>query len=392
MTIPNGPDAAAPSGCSAVTAMADAACRWLDSLSADQKNEALYPGPTSASRESQEADRERTTWFYTPTDHGGLPLGRQRPAQRQLAMKLLAGGLTLEGYVVAATIIGLENVLDRIEGFQAQFNRERGRDSGLFYVRVFGDPRETPTWGWRFAGHHLSVNYLIVDGDVASSTPLFLGADPASAPLPGGAHLRPLGGIEDLARRFAGTLSQSQQSRMQLLDRAVSDIVTGNRAVLEDGAQAMHMRDLWRDRSTDDELTQLLDQLDAQAQADSKFTAADHRTMAYHATPNGLSAAELDADQRELLRALARAATASPVVTSPVQTAWDDEVLSGLHIAWGGPVAAHGPIYFRLQGPRLLYEYDNTQRGANHAHTVLRDPANDFGMDTLRSHYARFAH
>lgn len=368
--------------------MAAAACQWLDSLSADQKREALYAGPTS----SPAAERERTTWFYTPTNHGGLPLGHQRPAQQQLAMKLLATGLTLEGYVAAAAIIGLENVLDRIEDFQMQWDRERGRDSGLFYVRLFGDPRQNPTWAWRFAGHHLSINYLITDGNVASNTPFFLGADPASAPLPGGTYLSPLGGIEHLARRFASTLNQSQRAQMQLLDRAVSDIVTGNRAVLEDGDEMIHMQNLWRGSFTDAELVKRLDELDTRAETNSAFTAADHRLMSYRSTPKGISANDLATDQRELLRALARAATAGPIITDPKQTAWDDAALSGLHIAWGGPLTSHGPIYFRLQATRLLYEYDNTQRDANHAHTVLRDLANDFGIDILRSHYDQFPH
>ena len=368
--------------------MAVAACQWLDSLLAEQKRDGLYPGPSS----SRSAERERTTWFYTPTDHGGLPLGLQRPAQQQLAMKLLASGLTLEGYVVAATIVGLENVLDRIEDFQMQWDRERGRDSGLYYLRVFGDPRQDQTWAWRFGGHHLSINYLIIDGVVASNTPFFLGADPASAPLPGGTQLRPLGGIEDLARGFASSLSASQQSRMQLLGRAVSDIVTGNRAVVKDGDEMIHIQNLWRGQFSDPALGEHVDDLDSRAETSSAFTPADHRIMAYHAAPSGISSSELTVGQCELLRALARAATASALVTNAEQTSWDDAALPGLHIAWGGPLSAQGPLYFRLQAPRLLYEYDNTQRDANHVHTVLRDPPNDFGADTLQRHYARFPH
>ena len=60
--------------------MAAAACQWLDSLSADQKREALYPVPAS----NPAAERERTTWFYTPTNHGGLPLAKLKPAEPEL--------------------------------------------------------------------------------------------------------------------------------------------------------------------------------------------------------------------------------------------------------------------------------------------------------------------
>ena len=60
----------------------------------------------------------------------------------------------------------LENVLDHTEGFTVRFDRERGRDPGLYYLRVFGDPRGRQPWGWRFGGHHVSLNNLVVDGQL----------------------------------------------------------------------------------------------------------------------------------------------------------------------------------------------------------------------------------
>ena len=42
-----------------------------------------------------------------------------------------------------------------------------------------------------------------------------------------------------------------------------------------------------------------------------------------------------------------------------------------------------------IQGHRLLVEYDNTTRDANHVHTVWRDPVGDFGMDLLGAHRRR---
>ena len=57
-------------------------------------------------------------------------------------------------------------------------------------------------------------------------------------------------------------------------------------------------------------------------------------------------------------------------------------------LAWAGPVAPGQPVYYRLQGPGLLIEYDNVQRGANHAHSVWRNPESDFGLDVLAAHRA----
>src|SRR4051812_10135490 len=89
-----------------------AAAAWLESLTEEQRRAGWWAGPGDAS-----AERERLRWFYTPTDHGGVPLGEQRPAQQQLAMRLLAAGLSREGYVTVATVIGWENVLDLYEDF-----------------------------------------------------------------------------------------------------------------------------------------------------------------------------------------------------------------------------------------------------------------------------------
>ncbi|HVV18439.1 MAG TPA: DUF3500 domain-containing protein, partial [Pseudonocardiaceae bacterium] len=105
--------------------MVDAARVWLDSLDAAQRTAAILPWP------SQD---ERHRWFYTPTDHGSLPLAAMRPAQQRLAMRLLATGLSEAGYVTASTIMGLENVLDRTEGWQVDWGRERGRDPQLYWL------------------------------------------------------------------------------------------------------------------------------------------------------------------------------------------------------------------------------------------------------------------
>jgi hypothetical protein len=60
--------------------------------------------------------------------------------------------------------------------------------------------------------------------------------------------------------------------------------------------------------------------------------------------------------------------------------------LREVHLAWAGSIAIGEPHYYRLQGPRFLAEWDNTQRGANHGHSVWRDPVNDVGLDVLTTH------
>jgi Protein of unknown function (DUF3500) len=372
----------------AAARMAAAAADWLEALHPAQRALATGGAPSP----DAEADAERRRWFYTPTDHGGLTLGAQRPAQQRLALRLVAAGLSTAGYVTVATIIGLDNVLDQVEGWSVDWGRERGRDPGLYYLRVFGEPGGTGAWGWRFGGHHVSLNNLIADGEVRSVTPCFLGADPAVSPLLGPAPLRPLAGAEDLARELVRSLDPGQAAGAILLDRAPNDISGGNRSELADGDRMMYLRELWRRPFAEPELAERIAAMDAEGERASGYDDQDYQRLSLSSEPKGLAARYLDAGQREILRALLGAYLGRvPDGLSPQVQYADDAALDGVHFAWAGPTGAMGPgqpLYYRLQGPRLLIEYDNVQRQANHAHSVWRDPESDFGYDVLGAHLA----
>lgn len=366
--------------------MAEAASAWLSSLTAEQRT--VAHGTVPAYDNSLDAERRR--WFYTPTDHGGLTVHQQRPAQQRAAMKLVATGLSMAGYVTIATTMGLENVLDRVEGFVTRFDRERGRDPGLYYLRVFGKPGGDGPWGWRFGGHHVSLNNLVVDGELVATTPCFMGADPASAPLLGGTVNRPLAAVEDLARELIRSLTADLAARAVLLDQAPSDFVTANRTTVSEGDQVIPLVGIWRDERFADDTEQV--KLQALSDAIDKaagLTSDDHRTVAYTAAPKGVPGRDLDSSQRELLLSLLGTYFGRvPDSVSPLAS-YDDSALDAVHFAWAGPTQPGQPHYYRLQGPRLLIEWDNTQRGANHAHSVWRDPEADFGLDVLAQHRAK---
>jgi len=63
-----------------------------------------------------------------------------------------------------------------------------------------------------------------------------------------------------------------------------------------------------------------------------------------------------------------------------------------LAFAWAGSTEPGERHYYRVQGPDLLIEHDNTQGGGNHIHSVWRNPANDFGDDLLAAHYRAVRH
>jgi Protein of unknown function (DUF3500) len=367
--------------------MSEAAVRWLASLDEAQRSRALFGAPSPA--DAGRMPTERTTWFYTPTDHGGLPLGEQRPAQQGLAMRLLATGLSQAGYATAAVVIGLENVLDRAERWTRDWGRERGRDPGLYYVAVFGLPGGD-AWGWRFGGHHLSLNYTVIGGRVTSCTPSFIGANPARTGLLADGTLAPLGNLESAARLLALSLRDRGAAGAFLHPRAVSDIVSGNRAYVDDGDEMIHMQDLWRARFADERLRGLVDQVDVVAESASGYGQADHRRLAITPQPKGIAGGDLTAAERGLLSTLARGYLGRfpDEVAGPWLAGYQSpDGLDGLHFAYAGAAAPAGPVYYRLQDTRLLAEYDNTQDDANHAHSVVRDLASDFGADTLAAHW-----
>ena len=365
------------------TTMAAGAERWLDSLDADQQPIAQWDFP---------ADHERRQWFYTPTDHGGLTLGQMSPSQQRLAFRLLASGLSHAGYVTMATIIGLENVLDHLEGFTASWNHPRGRDPQRYYVRVFGDPAGG-TWSWRAGGHHISLNFTILDGAVAGTTPLFLGADPASSPLLGPHPLRPLEGVEDLARELARSLDAAQRPRAVVTPHAPSDLVLVNRASLSDGDGPLPLQDIWRGRLPG-EFHDLAVRIQDAADAAIPLTVADRTAMSFSTAPKGLAAREMTADQREMLETLLRRyVDRLPDALADEEAAkFAGDHLDDVHLLWAGSLEPGVAHYYRLHSPRLIAEYDNTARGANHVHTVWRNPHGDFADDVLRRHHATHDH
>ncbi len=357
-------------------AMAEAARAWLGTLSAEQRPVAVGQPPVGA-------DGERRRWFYTPTDHGGLTLHQQRPAQQQAAMRLVASGLSGPGFVTVATVIGLENVLDHRDDFSVRFDRERGRDPGLYYLRVFGEPGSS-VWGWRFGGHHVSLNNLIVDGELVATTPCFLGADPASSELLGGAVNRPLARVEDLGRELVRSLGPEERRRAILSAKPPADLVTANRTTIAEGDRGVPLAGIWRgDRFSDpEEQAKLQETSDAIDEA-AGLGEPELRALEYTARPKGIAATDLTGGQREVLRALLGTYfDRVPTEVSPLAT-YDE---TAVHFAWAGSTEPGEPHYYRVQGPRLLLEWDNTQSDANHAHSVWRDPTGDFGLDILRAH------
>jgi hypothetical protein len=361
--------------------MTDIATELLASLTDDQRVLATF---------DFENVEERIRWFYTPTDHGGLPLAKMAARQHRLVYRLLASALSEGGYTTVTTIIGLENVLDRLEGFVAGFERERGRDPLQYWISIFGEPSDSGSWSWRFGGHHVSLHFTVRDGEVQSSTPCFLGADPANSLLLGPHLLRPLAAAEDLAREFIHGLSMDQRAIAIVGSVPPTDIVGANRSVLLEGDTALPLPLVWRKRfdgALDDAIVAIQDRADREL----GITEDDLERVSFTRNPKGLSVASMTASQRDELRALLKTYI-DRIADDLADSEWrkiNGSEFEKLTFLWAGGIESGEPHYYRVQGGRLFVEYDNTQRGTNHIHTVWRDLENDFAGDALALHYSR---
>ncbi|HEV3385127.1 MAG TPA: DUF3500 domain-containing protein [Gemmata sp.] len=180
-----------------------AAEKFLGSLSQELKTKASFTFN----------DKHRLAWFFTPQQdkekkftRKGARVEEMTGEQKVNAMALLKSGLSAQGYEQATTIVGMESLLADLEGTKGAMTR----NPGWYFVSVFGDPSGTGKWGWRFEGHHLSVNYTLDKGEVISATPLLFGANPAIVKGEERKGLRTLPDIENHARALIKSLTPEQ--------------------------------------------------------------------------------------------------------------------------------------------------------------------------------------
>lgn len=315
----------------AATGMADAVNTFLSGLTEEQRAIAAYPF---------DAD-ERWNWHFVPKERNGISFHQLREDQYPLVHAILKSALSDYGYKTAETIRSLESVLREIEGPEATH-----RDPLDYHVTVFGTPAPEGTWALRYEGHHLSLNWTIVDGKAIASSPQFMGSNPGDVTTGPHAGTRALGDMEDLGRVFVKGLDEARRGQAIVGAEAPSDILTGNKveAPMQEDVGIAY-RDL-----TENQKASLIGLIETHARI-------------HHVEISG---------QR-----LARVRKAG---------------LDDVKFAWMGGLEKGQGHYYRIQGKSFLIEYDNTQGNANHVHVVWRDFHGDFGRDLLKEHYAAHDH
>ena len=372
----------------AAAEMARAANEFVSSLTADQRTKAVYPM----------SSEEWTRWNFIPASmfpRNGISFKELNQAQRQRAHDLMKAGLSQNGYATAASVMQLENVLREMEGPSAtagapaapapqaaapaatadqpagtgagargeggQRGGGRGtgrggdgggapvvRDPELYYLTVFGDPSATGAWGWRLEGHHVSLRFAIDNGRMlVSSTPQFLGANPAEVPYGYGPHtgLRVLAAQEDAARALLRALDSKAQA-IALVAPKPRGFASGTTV---------------------------------------KFDPQ---------TPIGLAASQMSSKHRDMLMKLidSYASIMPPDIAAERMARIKAAGIDKIMFAWSGAIEKGQQYQYQVQGPTFLIEHNNTQNNGNHIHAVWRDFNGDFGRDVLAEHLAALPH
>ena len=316
----------------AIKRMTEASRAFLESLTPEQAANTSFPF---------EGD-ERYIWNYTPVDRNGLILTEMSETQRGLALALMETALSKRGVIQANEIIDLELILGEWESMQGDPSTWT-RDPRRYWFSVFGMPGGDAPWGWRAGGHHIGIHATVVRGEYVSALPFFFGANPAEVKHGPETGKRILEIEEELPREFVRSMD-AEQAKIAVVDEiAPADILTKSYRVAEPGA-----------------------------------------------APTGLAYAAMNGEQREQLVKLIRhyVDRMSDDLSAAYWKRVEAAGLDTISFAWAGPLERWQGHYYSIVAPEFLIEYDNTQNGANHIHSVLRDYKHDWGEDLLAAHYA----
>lgn len=301
--------------------MVTAASKFLQSLTDEQRALVQFAYD----------DPERLNWHFIPKPRKGIKLRALTGPARKAAFALLKSGLTETGYDQAIKIMSLEEVLFLYEAGDREKRRER-RDPEQYHFSIFGTPG-MGAWGYRIEGHHLSLNYAL-DGDrIVATTPEFYGCNPATMESVPGRVLRVLGNEEDFARQAITLASESGRAKATISQEPPKDV------------------------------------------------AGPGAPQPVVEAPVGVLLPELGTESVEKVRALVGEYLANMPeevaqrrLAEIERSGWDQ-----IHFAWWGGIKQYQPHHYRVQGPTFIIEYNNTQDGANHIHSMWRDVRGDFG-------------
>ncbi|WP_091866331.1 DUF3500 domain-containing protein [Pricia antarctica] len=288
-------------------------------------------------------DEERYNMNYVPMPREGVTFHDFDETQKRAALDLLKACLSKQGYEKTLEIRSLENVLRTIENDdndKMPDGRPR-RDPLNYHFCIFGTPSPTEVWGWRFEGHHISLNFTSDDGKIVSATPTFLGSNPGIVKEGDSRGKQVLKKESMLGFALVNSLTADQLKIAKFSEEAPPEIITAN-----------------------------------------------HRE-AGDIEKEGIAYGKLDQAQKKTFMKLLQVYVGNYIFdfSETLMAKIEKAGIENLHFAWAGSLKEGKAHYYRIHGPMLLIEFDNTQNDANHMHTAVRDLTNDFAEDILKRHY-----
>ena len=304
---------------------------FLNTLSPELKDKTVF----------ELTDEERRNFYYTPVIRKGSSLRNFNEKQQKAAFALLSASISKEAYRKTREIMALESILKVLENNPKMPDGSVKRDPLNYHFWIFGNPSEDEFWGWRFEGHHISLNFLASKGLLVSSTPFFLGTNPGKVLSGEQKGHEVLKQETVLGLALVNSLSKEQLAIARFSDEAPYDMFTAN------NPEAIPL---------------------------------NHTGISYSALTDKQKKAFLKLLQLYLDNYEAK-----------FSKTFKEKILEGgiedFSFAWAGALQQGEGHYYSIQGSSFLIEYDNTQNNANHVHAVVRDLENDFGEDVLKQHY-----
>ena len=308
-------------GESSASAMANTAKKFISTLNAEKLEKVVF----------EFTDRKQTAWHFFPNIgdmRAGLPLNALNNDQRDLVKQLLNALLTVEGFEEQ------ENVR-LIHGLKKNLAAE-DNPRHLYYLAIFGTPSTKKTWGWRFEGHHLSLNCTLVNGQEFSITPSFWGSGPVTISKGPHAGIEVFTKERGLALELIHSLSAAQKKR---------------------------------------------------ATIDKKKGPGTKSTLARNQYPAGVGIPfnELNQSQQDLLLKLVRAFAQKyrPDILQQIDSRKKIEDSATMTFCFSNETEKYARHY-RIQTKHYLIEFDNPDD--NHVHSAWRDFDGDFGRDLIQEH------
>ncbi|HEY8513031.1 MAG TPA: DUF3500 domain-containing protein [Cyclobacteriaceae bacterium] len=310
--------------------LAETAKAFMALLGSEQLEKTTFPVDTD----------ERTDWTFVPRARKGIPFKELNAKQREAALNLLRASLSQQGYTKATEIMSHEIILRELEG---RGPNDTYRDPENYYVSIFGSPSSKEPWGWRLEGHHVALNFFSIGGKLVSSTPSGFGSNPATVPRGPQTGKQILKLESDLGFQLVNSLTPAQLKVAKFSDTAPYEM----------------------------------------------FTLGEREAAPLE--PKGLSYRDMTSAQQKMLLSLLDVYVKNYAFgfSNRLMKKIQDAGIENLSFAWAGSLQPGTGHYYRIQGPMLLIEFDNTQNNANHIHTAVRDLTDDFAYDILKEHYAR---